>query len=98
MTFRGQKMLNWSLNNYLGLANHPEVREADAKGAAEFGMAAPMGARSTRADTPKSTVMFAKNDTTTINVLYWGVSAAPVSRMELRKVSMLQAQKNARPR
>lgn len=31
MTFRGQKMLNWSLNNYLGLANHPEVREADAK-------------------------------------------------------------------
>ncbi len=45
MTFRGKPMLNWSLNNYLGLANHPEVREADAKGAAEFGMAAPMGAR-----------------------------------------------------
>ena len=45
MTFRGEKVLNWSLNNYLGLANHPEVREADAKGAAEFGMAAPMGAR-----------------------------------------------------
>ena len=33
------------LNNYLGLANHPEVREADARGAAEFGLAAPMGAR-----------------------------------------------------
>ncbi len=45
MKFRGKEMLNWSLNNYLGLANHPEVREADAKGAAEFGMAAPMGAR-----------------------------------------------------
>ena len=45
MKFRGKMMLNWSLNNYLGLANHPEVREADAKGAAEFGMAAPMGAR-----------------------------------------------------
>ena len=45
MTFRGKPMLNWSLNNYLGLANHPEVREADAKGAADFGMAAPMGAR-----------------------------------------------------
>ena len=41
----GKKMLNWSLNNYLGLANHPEVRKADAEGAAEFGMAAPMGAR-----------------------------------------------------
>ena len=45
MVFRGKKMLNWSLNNYLGLANHPEVRKADAEGAAEFGMAAPMGAR-----------------------------------------------------
>ena len=45
MVFRGKKMLNWSLNNYLGLANHPEVRKADAEGAAQFGMAAPMGAR-----------------------------------------------------
>ncbi len=45
MLFRGKMMLNWSLNNYLVLANHTEVREADARGAAEFGMAAPMGAR-----------------------------------------------------
>jgi len=45
MTFRGKEHLVWSLNNYLGLANHPEVREADARGAAEFGMAYPMGAR-----------------------------------------------------
>ncbi|MCG9879867.1 MAG: aminotransferase class I/II-fold pyridoxal phosphate-dependent enzyme [Bacteroidia bacterium] len=45
MNFRGQKMLNWSLNNYLGLANHPEVREADTKAAADFGLAYPMGAR-----------------------------------------------------
>lgn len=45
MVFRGKMMLNWSLNNYLGLASHPEVIAADAAGAAEFGMAAPMGAR-----------------------------------------------------
>jgi glycine C-acetyltransferase len=45
MNFRGKEHLVWSLNNYLGLANHPEVREADQKGAAEFGMAYPMGAR-----------------------------------------------------
>ena len=45
MKFRGKEVLNWSLNNYLGLANHPEVRKADEQGAAEFGMAAPMGAR-----------------------------------------------------
>ncbi len=45
MTFRGKTVLNWSLNNYLGLANHPEVRKADADAAAQFGMAYPMGAR-----------------------------------------------------
>ena len=45
MKFRGKEVLNWSLNNYIGLANHPEVRKADAEGAAEFGMGAPMGAR-----------------------------------------------------
>lgn len=45
MNFRGKEHLVWSLNNYLGLANHPEVRKADAEGAAQFGMAYPMGAR-----------------------------------------------------
>lgn len=45
MKFRGKEHLVWSLNNYLGLANHPEVREADAKAAADYGMAYPMGAR-----------------------------------------------------
>jgi glycine C-acetyltransferase len=45
MKFRGKEVLNWSLNNYLGLANHPQVRQADAEAAAEFGMALPMGAR-----------------------------------------------------
>ncbi|TGE28640.1 aminotransferase class I/II-fold pyridoxal phosphate-dependent enzyme [Hymenobacter metallicola] len=45
MIFRGKEVLTWSLNNYLGLANHPEVRKADADGAAQYGMALPMGAR-----------------------------------------------------
>lgn len=45
MQFRGKERLVWSLNNYLGLANHPEVRKADADAAAAFGMAYPMGAR-----------------------------------------------------
>ena len=45
MKFRGKTMIVWSLNNYLGLANHPEVRKADADGAAQYGLAAPMGAR-----------------------------------------------------
>lgn len=45
MTFRGKEVLTWSLNNYLGLANHPEVRKTDADAAAQYGMAYPMGAR-----------------------------------------------------
>lgn len=45
MKFRGKDVLVWSLNNYLGLANHPEVRKTDAEAAARWGLAYPMGAR-----------------------------------------------------
>lgn len=45
MLFRGKEKIVWSLNNYLGLANHPEVMQADAEAAAKWGMAYPMGAR-----------------------------------------------------
>lgn len=45
MKFQGKEVLTWSLNNYIGLANHPEVRKADAEAAKEWGMAYPMGAR-----------------------------------------------------
>jgi glycine C-acetyltransferase len=45
MMFQGKERIVWSLNNYLGLANHPEVRKADADAAAQWGLAYPMGAR-----------------------------------------------------
>lgn len=45
MKFRGKEMIVWSLNNYLGLANHPEIRKTDAEAAAQYGLATPMGAR-----------------------------------------------------
>ena len=45
MTFRGKECLVWSVNNYLGLANHPEVRKVDAEASKEWGLAYPMGAR-----------------------------------------------------
>lgn len=53
MIFRGKPVLNWSLNNYIGLANHPEVRKADADAAADYGMAYPMGARMMSGQTTK---------------------------------------------
>ena len=45
MVFQGKERIIWSLNNYLGLANHPEVRKADADAAKKWGLAYPMGAR-----------------------------------------------------
>ncbi len=51
MMFMGRERLVWSLNNYLGLANNPEVRKADAEAAAKWGLAYPMGARMMSGDT-----------------------------------------------
>ena len=45
MKFKGKEVITWSVNDYLGLANLPEIRKADAEAAAEFGSAYPMGAR-----------------------------------------------------
>lgn len=45
MIFRGKEMIVWSLNNYLGLANHPEIRKTDAEASKQYGLALPMGAR-----------------------------------------------------
>ncbi len=53
MTFHGKEILNWSINDYLGLANHPEVRQTDAQAAAEYGAAYPMGARMMSGHTSK---------------------------------------------
>ena len=45
MKFQGKDVITWSINDYLGLANHPEVRKVDAEAAAQYGSAYPMGAR-----------------------------------------------------
>lgn len=53
MRFNGREVVVWSVNNYLGLANHPEVRKADAEAAKEWGLAYPMGSRLMSGQTPK---------------------------------------------
>ncbi|WP_445733622.1 aminotransferase class I/II-fold pyridoxal phosphate-dependent enzyme [Mariniflexile sp.] len=45
MKFQGKDVITWSINDYLGLANHPEIRKVDAQAAADYGSAYPMGAR-----------------------------------------------------
>lgn len=53
MKFQGKEVLTWSINNYLGLANHPKARKADADAAQEYGMAYPMGSRMLTGNTQK---------------------------------------------
>ncbi len=53
MIFNGKEMITWSINNYLGLASHPEVIKTDAESAAKWGMAYPMGARAMSGQTEK---------------------------------------------
>ena len=45
MIFKGKEVLVWSVNNYIGLCNHPEVRKVDSESTKEWGMGSPMGAR-----------------------------------------------------
>ncbi len=53
MKFKGKEMIVWSVNNYLGLANHPEIREADTKATEDYGLASPMGSRLMSGNTEK---------------------------------------------
>ncbi|HTQ64832.1 MAG TPA: aminotransferase class I/II-fold pyridoxal phosphate-dependent enzyme [Puia sp.] len=80
MKFRGKEMIVWSLNNYLGLANHPEIRKTDADSAAKFGLATPMGARMMSGNTnyheqlEKELADFVmKEDTVLLNYGYQGM-------------------------
>ena len=51
MQFQGKEVIVWSVNNYLGLANHPEVRKADTQATEKYGLAYPMGSRMMSGDT-----------------------------------------------
>ncbi len=83
MTFRGKECLVWSLNNYLGLANHPEVREVDAAAATQYGMAYPMGARMMTGQTSEHEAFeneiaefMGKEDATLLNFGFQGMVSA----------------------
>ncbi len=83
MTFRGKPVLVWSLNNYIGLANHPDIRKVDADAAAEWGMAYPMGARMMSGQTKYHEQLeqnlasfMQKDDTFLLNFGYQGCQSA----------------------
>jgi glycine C-acetyltransferase len=102
MRFMGREVLNWSLNNYLGLANHPEVREADAQAAAKWGLAYPMGARmmsgnSTLHETfEKELAEFVgKKDAFLLNYGYQGIMSAIECLCDHRDVIVYDAESHA---
>jgi glycine C-acetyltransferase len=83
MVFRGKERLVWSLNNYLGLANHPDVRKTDAEAAVNFGFASPMGARMMSGNTnhheqleSELSTFMGKEDTILLNYGYQGMVSA----------------------
>ena len=102
MIFRGKKRLNWSLNNYLGLADHPEVRKADAEAAAEFGFAAPMGARMMSANSnyheqleAELAAFVEKEDSILVNFGYQAMVSAIDCLVDRRDVIVYDAESHA---
>jgi len=102
MQFRGKDVLTWSLNNYLGLANHPEVREADAKAAADWGLAYPMGARMMSGNSnyheqleAELSAYVGKEDTILLNYGYQGMASTVDALVDRNDVIVYDSESHA---
>ena len=98
MRFQGKEVLNWSLNNYLGLANHPDIRQVDADATAQWGLAYPMGARMMSGNSDlheqfeKELAQFVgKEDAFLLNYGYQGVMSAIEAIVDHRDVIVYDA-------
>ena len=102
MIFRGKECLVWSVNNYLGLANHPEVREADANASKEWGLAYPMGSRMMTGQTGEHEALeseisefMEKEDTILLNFGYQGMVSAIDSVVDRNDVIVYDSESHA---
>lgn len=102
MQFRGKDMIVWSLNNYLGLVNHPEVRKVDAEAAAKYGMGNPMGARMMSGNTVKHEELenviskfVSREDTMLLNFGYQGIMSCIDALVNRRDVIVYDAESHA---
>ncbi|MDH5366741.1 MAG: pyridoxal phosphate-dependent aminotransferase family protein [Cyclobacteriaceae bacterium] len=102
MNFNGKPVLNWSLNNYLGLANHPEVRRVDGEAASEWGLAYPMGARMMSGNTVQHIELereiasfISKEDVMLLNFGYQGVLSIIDAVVDRRDVIVYDAESHA---
>ena len=102
MKFRGKDVLVWSLNNYIGLGNHPEVRKADADAAKEYGLAYPMGARMMSGQTSKHEELennlaefVSKEDCFLLNYGYQGMVSIIDSLVDRKDVIVYDSESHA---
>ncbi len=102
MTFRGKMVLNWSLNNYLGLANHPEVRKIDGESAVKYGLATPMGARMMSGNSDQHELLeknlaefVGKEDSILLNFGYQGVLSIIDAMLDRKDVVVYDEQCHA---
>jgi glycine C-acetyltransferase len=102
MIFRGKERIVWSLNNYLGLANHPEVRKADTEATEKFGLAYPMGARMMSGNSDyheqleKELAKFVgKKEAMLMNYGYQGIMSAIDCLVDRRDVIVYDAESHA---
>jgi len=102
MTFNGNQKLVWSLNNYLGLANHPEVRKADTEATKEWGLAYPMGARMMSGNSntieefeTQLSDFVQKEDTFILNYGYQGIMSVVDALLDRKDVVVYDSESHA---
>jgi len=102
MVFRGKEVLQWSLNNYLGLSNHAEIRKVDSKATKKWGLGYPMGARMMSGNTPlhekleKELAEFVfKQDSILLNFGYQGCMSAIDALVDRNDVIVYDAESHA---
>lgn len=102
MQFQGKEVIVWSINNYLGLGNHPEVRQADTEGSRKWGLAYPMGSRLLTGHTSKHenleqklSEFVGKQDTYLLNYGYQGVVSLIDSMVDRNDVIVYDSESHA---
>ncbi len=102
MHFRGKSVLTWSINNYLGLADHPEVRKVDAEASKEWGLGSPMGSRMMSGNTDyheklehELSDFIGKEDTILLNFGYQGMLSAIDALVDRNDVIVYDSESHA---
>ncbi len=102
MKFRGKEVLTWSLNNYLGLANHPDIRKADTEATREWGLAYPMGSRMMSGNSniieefeSQLSDFVQKEDTFILNYGYQGIMSVVDALLDRKDVVVYDSESHA---